>query len=56
MFEGMEPVFEKIRQLCKANILAIDKIAKENNINQDLIARLFVATMGRVFNKGEGEE
>lgn len=56
MFEGMEPVFEGVKQLCQANALAIDKIAKENGIPQHLIARLFVATMERVLDRKKEDE
>lgn len=56
MFEGMKPVFEGVKQLCQTNILAIDKIAKENGIPQHLIARLFVVTMEHVINRKQEDE
>ena len=37
--------FEQVRNLCKACGLAIDKIAKQFNIKQNLVAKLFMETM-----------
>ncbi len=37
--------FEQIRNLCKACGLSIDKIARQFNINQKLVAKLFMETM-----------
>lgn len=38
-------LFEQIKNLCKACGLGIDKIARQFNINQNLVAKLFMATM-----------
>lgn len=40
-----EEYFEQIKNLCKACGLAIDKIARQFNINQNLVAKLFMETM-----------
>ena len=37
--------FEQVRNLCKACGLSIDKIARQFNINQNLVAKLFMETM-----------
>ena len=51
-----EEYFEQIRNLCKACGLSIDKIARQFNINQILVAKLFMATMQTILNKVETEE
>ena len=45
--------FEQIRKLCKACGLSIDKIAKQFNINQKLVAKLFMETMQTILDKME---
>lgn len=45
--------FEQVRNLCKACGLAIDKIARQFNINQNLVAKLFMETMQTVLDKVE---
>ena len=40
--------FEQIRNLCKACGLAIDKIARQFNINQNLVAELFIQTFQKI--------
>lgn len=48
-----EEYFEQIRNLCKACGLAIDKIARQFNVNQNLVAKLFVETMQAVLSEVE---
>lgn len=43
--------FEQIRNLCKACGLGIDKIARQFNINQILVAKLFMATMQTILEE-----
>lgn len=43
-----EEYLEQIRYLCNACGLAIDKIAKEFNINQNLVAGLFLQTFQKI--------
>jgi transcriptional regulator with XRE-family HTH domain len=45
--------FEQIKNLCKACGLAIDKIARQFNISQNLVAKLFMETMQIVLDKVE---
>ena len=45
--------FEQVRNLCKACGLSIDKIAKQFNINQNLVAKLFMATMQKILSEVE---
>ena len=45
--------FEQIRNLCKACGLSIDKIAKQFNINQKLVAKLFMETMQKILSEVE---
>ena len=45
-----EEYFEQIRNLCKACGIAIDRIAKRFNINQNLVAKLFMETMQTILN------
>ena len=48
-----EKYFEQIKNLCKACGLAIDKIAKQFNIKQNLVAKLFMATMQTILSEVE---
>lgn len=48
-----EEYFEQIRKLCKACGLSIDKIAKQFNINQNLVAKLFMETMQIILSEVE---
>lgn len=43
--------FEQIKNLCKACGLAIDKIAKQFNIKQNLVAKLFMETMQTILKE-----
>jgi transcriptional regulator with XRE-family HTH domain len=43
--------FEQIRNLCKACGLSIDKIARQFNINQNLVAKLFMETMQTILSE-----
>lgn len=45
--------FEQIKNLCKACGLAIDKIAKQFNIKQNLVAKLFIETMQTILKEIE---
>lgn len=45
--------FEQIRNLCKACGLSIDKIARQFNINQNLVAKLFMETMQTTLSEVE---
>lgn len=45
--------FEQIRNLCKACGLAIDKIARQFNISQNLVAKLFMETMQTILSEVE---
>lgn len=45
--------FEQIRNLCKACGLSIDKIARQFNINQKLVAKLFMETMQKILSEVE---
>lgn len=45
--------FEQIRNLCKACGLSIDKIARQFNINQNLVAKLFMETMQKILDEVE---
>ena len=49
-----EEYFEQIINLCKACGLSIEKIARQFNINQNLVAKLFMETMQTVLDKVEG--
>ena len=46
-------MFEKVRQLCLVNGIAIDKIAKECGINQNLVGKMFITVMQDLLNKTE---
>ena len=48
-----ELMFDEIRKLCLANGAAIDRIANDCNINQDLVAKMFMETMKLILNKME---
>ena len=50
-----EEYFEQIRNLCKACGLSIDKIAKQFNINQNLVAKLFMETMQTILSEVEND-
>lgn len=45
--------FEQIKNLCKACGLAIDKIAKQFNIKQNLVAKFFMETMQTILREIE---
>lgn len=45
--------FEQVRNLCKACGLSIDKIARQFNINQKLVAKLFMETMPTILSEVE---
>ena len=45
--------FEQVRNLCKACGLSIDKIARQFNINQNLVAKLFMETMQTILSEVE---
>lgn len=54
-----EEYFEQIKNLCKACGLSIDKIAKQFNVNQNLVAKLFMETMQAILDnieKGNNNE
>ena len=46
-------MFEEVRELCRINGLAIYKIAKDNNMPCDKIAKLFMETMQLILNRME---
>ena len=48
-----EEYFEQIKNLCKACGLAIDKIVRQFNINQNLVAELFIETMQAILSETE---
>lgn len=43
--------FEQIRNLCKACGLSIDKISRQFNIKQNLVAKLFMKTMQTILSE-----
>ena len=45
--------FEQVRNLCKACGLSIDKIARQFNIKQNLVAKLFMETMQAILSEVE---
>ena len=49
-------MFEMIRELCRANAVAIDRISKECNIPPNLVAKMFLETFTRLVNRAEGKE
>lgn len=48
-----EEYFELIKNLCKACGLSIDKIARQFNINQNLVAKLFMENMQTILDEVE---
>ena len=48
-----EEYFEQIINLCKACGLSIDKRARQFNINQKLVAKLFMETMQTILSEVE---
>ena len=48
-----EEYFEQIKKLCMACGLSIDKIARQFNINQNLVAKLFMETMHTILSEVE---
>lgn len=48
-----EEYFEQIRNLCRACGLSINKIARQFNINQILVAKLFMAVMQKILDEVE---
>jgi len=48
-----EEYFEQVRKLCMACGLSIDKIARQFNINQNLVAKLFMETMQKTLSEVE---
>lgn len=49
-------LFDRVRQLCMVTGVGIDTIAEECNINQDLVAKLYMETMGSILNRMEEGE
>ena len=49
-------MFFEIKELCKCCAEAIDHIAKDCNINQNLVAKMFIATMDKIVNDAEEKE
>jgi predicted transcriptional regulator len=46
-------MFDRVRQLCLANGMAIDKIAKECNVNQNLVGKFFIEVMQSILTETE---
>lgn len=46
-------LFDRVRELCLANGVAIDHIAKECNINQNLVAKFFMQVMQGILDDTE---
>ena len=46
-------MFDRVRKLCMANGLAINQIAEECNINQNLVAKFFMVVMQDILDKVE---
>lgn len=46
-----QKLFGQIRNLCMACGMSIDAIAKDCNINQDLVAKMFLETMQTILDK-----
>lgn len=44
-------MFAEVRELCKASGASIDKIAKDCNIRQDLISKLYMELMQQILDK-----
>lgn len=51
--ETQQEYFEQIKNLCKVCGIAIDKIARQFNINQNLVAKLFIETMQTILSEVE---
>ena len=51
-----ELMFHEIKELCKANGLAIDKIANDTGINQNYVAEMFMQTMRMILDNMRGEQ
>ena len=49
--EQRKNFFEQIRKLCKACGLSVDRIAKQFNINQNLVAELFIQTFQKIIKE-----
>ena len=49
--EQRKNIFEQIRKLCKACGLSVDMIAKQFNINQKLVAELFIQTFQKIIKE-----
>ena len=43
--------FEQIKKLCKACGLSVDRIARQFNINQNLVAELFIQTFQTIIKE-----
>lgn len=50
---NQELMFDQVRQLCLANGAAIDKIAKDCNINQNLVGKFFLEVMSLLLEETE---
>ena len=48
-----EKMFMMVKELCKVCGMSIDRIAKECDINQDLVAKMFIETMQTILDKME---
>lgn len=46
-----ELMFNEVRQLCMITGKAIDKIAKDTDISQDLVAKMFIETLQTTLDK-----
>lgn len=46
-----ELLFSRIKELCICNGKAVDKIAKECNVNQNLVAKQFMEVMKSILDK-----
>ena len=49
-----DKLFHEIRELCYANGVAIDRIAKDCGINQDLVAKFFLEVMKEILDGMKG--
>jgi len=43
-------MFKEVKELCLATGTAIDRIANDCNINQDLVAKIFIKVMEQIIN------
>ena len=50
-----ELMFKEVKELCMACGVAIDKIAKDTNINQTLVAKMFMEVMNKILKRTEEE-